>query len=113
MSCGAVLSTFGTNGMRYADPSATFMIHDVSLGAFGKTGEVAASAEEGRRLNEKILKMMALNCNQDESFFADEIHRRKHADWYLTSEEALELEIINHTYLPKMQVDIGITWSFS
>ena len=29
MSCGAVLLTFGEDGMRFADPDATVMIHDV------------------------------------------------------------------------------------
>ena len=32
MSCGAVLLTFGDEGMRFADPNATVMIHDVSSG---------------------------------------------------------------------------------
>ena len=30
MSCGAILFSFGAEGMRYMDPDATVMIHDVS-----------------------------------------------------------------------------------
>ena len=30
MSCGAILFSFGVDGMRYMDPDATVMIHDVS-----------------------------------------------------------------------------------
>ena len=112
MSCGAALATFGAEGKRYADPDATFMIHEVSLGAFGKTEEVTASAEEGRRLNEKVLKMMARNCGQDESYFIDQIHDRKHADWFLTADEAKEIGMIDHIRMPKMQVDMNIKWSF-
>jgi ATP-dependent Clp protease protease subunit len=112
MSCGAILSTFGAEGMRYADSDATFMIHEVSLGAFGKTEEVTASAEEGRRLNEKVLKMMARNCGQDESYFIDQIHDRKHADWFLTADEAHQIGMVNHVRVPKMQVDIDVKWSF-
>ena len=33
MSCGAILFSFGEEGMRYMDPYATVMIHDVSSGA--------------------------------------------------------------------------------
>ena len=112
MSCGAILATFGADGMRYADPDATFMIHEVSLGAFGKMEEVASSAEEGRRLNDKVLRMMSRNCGQDEEFFINEIHDRKHADWYLTADEAKKMNIVNHTRLPKMQVDMTLKWSF-
>ena len=112
MSCGVILATFGKKGMRYTDPDATFMIHEVSLGAFGKTEEVNATAEEGRRLNEKVLKMMARNCGQDESYFIDQIHDRKHADWFLTAEEAHQIGIVNHMRMPKMQVDMNVKWSF-
>ena len=34
MSCGAVLLTFGEDGLRFADPDATVMIHDVSSGVY-------------------------------------------------------------------------------
>jgi len=112
MSCGAILATFGAEGMRYADPDATFMIHEVSLAAFGKTEEVTASAEEGRRLNEKVLKMMARNCGQDESYFIDQIHDRKHADWFLTADEAHQIGMVNHVRVPKMQLDVTAKWSF-
>jgi len=112
MSCGAILATFGAEGMRYADPDATLMIHEVSLGAFGKTEEVTASAEEGRRLNEKVLKMMARNCGQDESYFIDQIHDRKHADWFLTADEAHQIGMVNHVRVPKMQLDVTAKWSF-
>ena len=112
MSCGAILATFGAEGMRYADSDATFMIHEVSLGAFGKTEEVTASAEEGRRLNEKVLKMMARNCGQDESYFIDQIHDRKHADWFLTADEAHQIGMVNHVRVPKMQLDVTAKWSF-
>jgi ATP-dependent Clp protease, protease subunit len=77
-----------------------------------KLEEVAASAEEGRRLNEKVLKMMAGNCGQDESYFIDQIHDRKHADWFLTAEEAHQVGIVNHMRMPKMQVDMNVKWSF-
>ena len=54
MSCGAVLLTFGEEGMRFADPDATIMIHDVSSGGYGKVEELKASSEEAGRLDDKI-----------------------------------------------------------
>ena len=44
MSCGAVLFTFGETGMRYMDPDATLMIHDVSSMDWGKVEELKAGA---------------------------------------------------------------------
>ena len=54
MSCGAVLFTFGEEGMRFMDPDATIMIHDVSSAQWGKVEEIKASAAETERLNKKI-----------------------------------------------------------
>ena len=53
MSCGAVLFTFGEEGMRYMDPDATVMIHDVSSMAWGKIADLKADVAEAERLNEK------------------------------------------------------------
>ena len=54
MSCGALLFSFGEEGMRFIDPNATLMIHDVSSWATGKNSEIQASADETKRLNDKI-----------------------------------------------------------
>ena len=42
MSCGAVLFTFGEEGMRFMDKDATLMIHDVSSAQWGKVEEIKA-----------------------------------------------------------------------
>ena len=36
MSCGAILFSFGEDGLRFMDPDATIMIHDVSNSVWGK-----------------------------------------------------------------------------
>ena len=76
MSCGAILFSFGAEGMRYMDPDATVMIHDVSSMERGKVEEVKASAEETERLNKKIYHMMAENCGQHKDYFLDIVHER-------------------------------------
>ena len=44
MSCGAILFSFGEQGLRFMDPDATLMIHDVSSMEYGKVEEIKASA---------------------------------------------------------------------
>ena len=61
MSCGAILFSFGEEGMRFMDPHATVMIHDVSSMEYGKVEEIKASAEETDRLNRIVYEMMAIN----------------------------------------------------
>jgi len=112
MSCGAALLTCGEEGMRYMDPDATVMIHDVASGQHGKNEEVKASAAETDRLNTKIFKIMAQNCGKPEDYFLKEIHERGHADWFLEADECRRIGMINHTRLPKINVKIDVSIDF-
>ena len=47
MSCGAVLLSFGEDGLRFADPDATVMIHDVSSVGYGKIEELKDIYDDG------------------------------------------------------------------
>ena len=113
MSCGAVLFTFGESGLRYMDPDATIMIHDVSSAQWGKVEEIKASAAETERLNKKIYRMMARNCGHPDDYFLDEVHTRGRADWYINSSEAKKLKMADHLRLPKLDVNIDVEFNFS
>ena len=106
MSCGIALASFGTEGMRYMDPDATAMIHEVSSGSWGKNEEIQASADETARLNEKILTMMSRNCGHADDFFSKIIHERGHADWFLDAKEVLKHNIVSHLKIPTLEINI-------
>lgn len=110
MSCGAILASFGTKGMRYMDSDATMMIHDVSSAAFGKVEELKSSVRESERLNKKVYEMMSKNCDKPAEYFLDLIHDKGRADWFLEAEEALEHGIIDKIGIPtlKIKVDVDI-----
>ena len=113
MSCGAILFTFGDEGMRYMDPDATMMIHDVSSGMWGKVEEIKASAAEVERLNKKVYTMMARNCGHSDEFFLDEVHNRGRSDWYLDAKDAKKFKIANHLRLPKLAINVDVNFNFS
>ena len=112
MSCGAVLTTFGEEGRRFADPNATVMIHDVSSMEWGKVEELKASAKEADRLNEKIYTMMAQNCGKADNYFLKIADKKKHADWFLDAEEAKKHNIVNHLRIPKMEISVDVKTNF-
>ena len=112
MSCGAIFSTFGTKGMRYMDPHATVMIHDVSSGAWGKIEEIKADAKEAERLQKKVYSMMAENCGKSKNYFLKLIHEKGHADWYLEPDECLEHGLIDHVDMPQFNIDINVEITF-
>ncbi len=112
MSCGAVLLTFGEEGMRFADPNATIMIHDVSSGGWGKIEELKADVAEAERLDEKIYTMMARNCGKKDDYFKKKVFQKKHADWYMDAEEAKKHGMINHLRIPNLNINIDVEIDF-
>ena len=109
MSCGAVLLSFGEEGMRFADPNATVMIHDVSSGTFGKIEELKADVKEAERLDTKIYTMMARNCGKKDDYFKKKVFSKKHADWFMDAQEAKKHGLVNHLRLPSMRIDVGVS----
>ena len=112
MSCGAILMSFGNKGMRYMDPHATVMIHDISTGAWGKVEEIKADAKECERLQKKVYYMMAANCGKSKTYFLKMIHDKGHADWYLDADECLEHGLATSIGMPKFNVDINVDIKF-
>jgi len=110
MSCGAILFSFGSEGMRYMDKNATLMIHDVSSGAFGKVEDMEVRVDEAKRLNKKVYRMMARNCGQQKDFFWKKVNAKNRTDWYITPKEALEVNLANHVKLPKMNISVSVDY---
>ncbi len=112
MSCGAVLLTFGEEGLRFADPDATIMIHDVSSGGYGKIEELKADVKEAERLDDKIFTMMARNCGKKDDYFKKKVFNKKHADWFLDSAEAKKHGMINHLRMPSFRISVDVDIDF-
>lgn len=108
MSCGAILASFGTDGLRFMDKDATMMIHDVSSFAFGKVEELKADARESERLNKKVYTMMARNCEKPDDYFSNLIHDKGHADWFLDADEAKEHNIIQQIRVPILKASVKV-----
>jgi len=112
MSCGAILFSFGEQGLRFMDPDATLMIHDVSSMAWGKVEEVKVSAEETDRLNQIVYTMMARNCGKKDDHFLKIVHRKGHADWFLDATEAKKHGMANQLRVPKLNINISVDIDF-
>ena len=112
MSCGAILFSFGEEGMRFMDPNATVMIHDVSSMEKGKVEEIKASAEETDRLNKIVYEMMAINCGKKKDYFLKLVHKKGHADWFLNSEDAKKHNLANQLRIPTLRIKIGVDIEF-
>ena len=112
MSCGAVLLSFGEEGLRFASPDATVMIHDVSSGGHGKIEELKADVKEAERLDEKIFTMMSRNCGKKDDYFKKKVFNKKHADWFMDAPEAKKHGLVNHLRVPKLNIKVNVDIDF-
>ena len=109
MSCGALLASFGEEGLRFMDRDAVIMIHDVSSSAFGKVEELMSDAREAERLNKKLYTMMARNCGKPDDYFLNLIHDKGHADWFLESDEAKEHNLVQQLRVPTLKGKVTVS----
>lgn len=112
MSCGAVLFTCGSEGLRFMAPQSTLMIHDVSSGSFGKTEEIKADAKEVDRLNDLIYGLMARNVGKHDRYFWDIVQSKGRADWFLTAQEAKDHNLANQLRVPTLKVSFKMDVEF-
>ncbi len=112
MSCGAVLFSFGEEGLRFMDSDATLMVHDVGSMDWGKVEELKAGAKEADRLNTIVYTMMARNCGKKDDYFMKIVDKKKHADWFLSPEEAKKHNLANQLRIPTLRISVDVDIDF-
>lgn len=90
MSMGIIVTLAAK--VRKAYRNTTFMIHQVSSMAMGFLQDMEESMEETRRINELLFSIIESKTKITREMLNDIAEKKK--DWYLTTEEALELGII-------------------
>lgn len=109
MSAGALLLSCGAEGMRYATPNSTILIHDVSSMVGGKAGDIAVEAAEVERLNKLLFTMLAKNAGKPDDYFTNLIFSKGRTDVYFTPEEALKHNLVNKIGDPQLRTRVVLT----
>lgn len=89
MSMGAVLLVAGTAGKRKMFPNSTVMLHQASSGFWGNALDAHVQHAEFIRLNELMLKIVSEHTN------ILDIKAVTERDYFITSEEAIKLSIVD------------------
>lgn len=108
MSCGSILLSCGTEGMRFVSPTSRIMIHHMANTHEGKVPELKVSYEETERLQHAIFSKMSRNCGKPDNYFMDILKDKGNTDWYLTPEECIKHNVANHIGLPRLYTDVII-----
>jgi ATP-dependent protease ClpP protease subunit len=84
------------------------MIHEVSAGTSGKLGEMMADLDETKRLNALMFKLMAENLGKPADYFTKLIALKGRADWFMTSQEAVGIGLVDKVGAPDFKVKVKV-----
>ncbi|EBX4817183.1 ATP-dependent Clp protease proteolytic subunit, partial [Salmonella enterica subsp. enterica serovar Newport] len=91
MSAGSLLLTAGAKGMRFATPNAQIMVHQPSGGYQGQATDIMIHAQFTERLKRRLNEIYVKHTGQD----YETIHNAMERDNFLTTEQALDLGLID------------------
>jgi len=91
ISCGFIIAISGHK--RFGYPRSTYMYHQVSGGAFGKVKDMEEEMVEILRL-QKSVESITLEKTKITKKMLERIYKAK-KDWYLDSEKAIKLGVID------------------
>jgi ATP-dependent Clp protease protease subunit len=90
-SMGALLLAAGTNGKRFALPSARVLIHQPWGGVQGQAADISIQARELIRLKKMIIHYFAVHAQKEDGVIASDLER----DYYMSSDEAQAYGLID------------------
>lgn len=97
-SAGTLLLSFGKK--RYATENAELMIHEASSGTWGTASEVEVKSKQLKKLSDKMLELMATNCDQSKDYFKILLKANDNKDLFMNAEEAKEINLITDIGYP-------------
>ena len=99
-SMAAVLLSAGTQGKRYALPSARIMIHQVLGGAEGQATDIEIHTKEILRTKAALNTILAKHSGQT----LKKIERDTERDYFMSAEEAVAYGLVDHVLPPRADV---------
>lgn len=91
MSCGFLIAISGHK--RFGYPRSTYLYHQVAGGAFGKVKDIEEELVEILRLQQAV-EEITLESTSITKKMLEKAYRSK-KDWYITSEQAIKLRVID------------------
>jgi ATP-dependent Clp protease protease subunit len=101
MSAGSLLLTAGAKDMRFCTPNAQIMVHQPSGGYQGQATDIMIHAQFTERLKRRLNEIYVRHTGKD----YDTIHNAMERDNFLTTEQALELGLIDKVLTSRDEIE--------
>jgi ATP-dependent Clp protease protease subunit len=101
MSAGSLLLTAGAKDMRFCTPNAQIMVHQPSGGYQGQATDIMIHAQFTERLKRRLNEIYVRHTGKD----YETIHNAMERDNFLTTEQALELGLIDKVLTSREEIE--------
>ena len=92
MSCGQLLLMSGTKGKRFATQNARILMHELSLGSWGKLTDVEIDVKEGKELQKIIERLI----KEQTDLSKKEVKKFMERDSFMSAKELKKCGAIDH-----------------
>ena len=103
-SMGSLLLTAGEKGMRFSLPNSRVMVHQPSGGFQGQATDIMIHAQFTERLKRRLNEIYVKHTGQD----YETIHNAMERDNFLTTEQALELGLIDNVITSREAMETAV-----
>jgi ATP-dependent Clp protease protease subunit len=100
-SAASLILISGKKGMRFSLPNASIMVHQPSGGYQGQATDIMIHAQFTERLKRRLNEIYVKHTGQD----YETIHNAMERDNFLTTEQALELGLIDKVLTSRDEID--------
>lgn len=115
MSCGAVLLSAGN--YRFCGRNSTVLVHQASGAAFGPVEFLQNDADEVKRLNKIVMKMLAKRCGKTLKDFKEYMKEDltdletgdTARDWFIPADRAKEIGLVDYVGMPNIKPHVMYT----
>ena len=108
MSAGALLVMQGAEGLRFATPRSTLLIHDISSYLEGKVPEMKEDLKGLERMGRAVFIDVAQRIGRPPGYFLKMLEKAGHKDIYFTAKQAQEAGLINKIGWPTFEIETRV-----
>jgi len=106
MSCGALLLSSGTKGYRFMSPNATVLIHQGSVGLYGKNQDIEPAYKSFSQIDNKLDVILESNMGKRRGFLKSLYKKNMGGDIYWDAVKSHQEGLVDHIYIPRLYTEL-------
>lgn len=97
---------FMYSDLRYMGEFSNIILHSIQMSAEGALPNVMAQVKEAAFDNDRMFEVISLHLKKNKNWIKNQLKKNGVDDWCITSQQAVELGIIEKVHIPSFNLDL-------